>query len=177
VPEAGVPLGSVCATLAGGGLGEDPLAPVGAKFVELAVEGLVGGTNSCVADELHVVISFWFGRPVAGMAKSRTENRLRDVDCGTDVGLADHRVHRDGAGHEGGGAVSRLSLVYGSFVTREREQDWNAARVRAWSGPHSQHFRVLVRSQVGWLARVFPRCCSTVGRASPIPTWTTPPPS
>jgi len=78
VPEAGVPLGSVCATLAGGGLGEDPLAPVGAKFVELAVEGLVGGTNSCVADELHVVISFWL------VARSRAwRSPAPRTDCGT----------------------------------------------------------------------------------------------
>src|SRR5207237_3793008 len=65
VSEASVPLWSVRAALAGGGFGEDPLAPVVAEFVELSVEGLVGGADAGVADERHGGLPFMVV-PVSG---------------------------------------------------------------------------------------------------------------
>jgi len=85
VSEAGIPLGPVSAALAGGGLGEDATTTVGAKFVELAVQGLVGSGDAGVADELHGDL-LPGGCPGAGMTKSRIEDRLREVVSGTELG-------------------------------------------------------------------------------------------
>jgi hypothetical protein len=53
VGKTGIPLRAVRAPLAGGGLGEDAVAAVSAKFVELPFERLIRRRDAGVADELH----------------------------------------------------------------------------------------------------------------------------
>lgn len=74
------------AALARGGLAEYAVAAVSVEFVELALQGLVGGADAGVADELPSadLLSWW--RPGPDMTKSRIENRLRDVESGTRAG-------------------------------------------------------------------------------------------